>query len=374
MSRAESPDRQAFFRLRHVPAVVLGMALVFALAAWAFLAWTAMPHREARPDKSASTSSGPPPEMAEPLVFAPLAPETAREINAAIPFAALGPAALPFRPAGDVASRGRAIDCLAAAMWYESGEDPTGNLSVGQVVLNRVRHPAFPATVCGVVFQGTERATGCQFTFTCDGALARVPSPATFDRIRTRAAAMFGGSVDPGVGLATHYHTDWVHPVWSAQLEKIARVDTHLFFRWKGAWGGPRAQSMRYAGEEPVVAKIGFLSPLHRLPGGDGESETMALPLPGTGLAGARIDEAKGTIRIAFNPARNGNVQALAAFELCGARDICEITGVLEGMGADAPVVFRYVRDRAKSIERVQWDCTRFKRPTTTQCMTQAAP
>ena len=369
MDLTESPPRH---RLRHVPAVVLGMALVFALAAWAFLAWTAMPRGEA--NRQAKAPAGSPPAMAEPLVFAPIAPDTAREINAAIPFAPLGPAARPFLPAGDIASRGRAIDCLAAAMWYEAGDDAAGNLSVGQVVLNRVRHPAFPATVCGVVFQGQERATGCQFTFTCDGALARVPSPAVFDRIRTRAAAMFGGSVDPGVGLATHYHTDWVHPVWSAQLEKIAQVGTHLFFRWKGDWGGPRAQTMRYAGNEPVVAKIAFLSPLHRAPGEDGAADALALPLPGTGVSGARIDEAKGTIRIAFNPARNGNVQALAAFELCGARDACEITGVLEGMGADAPVVFRYVRDRAKSIERVQWDCTRFKRPTTTQCITQPSP
>ena len=371
MDLTESPRRH---RLRHVPAVVLGMALVFALAAWAFLAWTAMPEPENGAIRQAKAPAGPPPAMAEPLVFAPLAPDTAREINAAIPFASLGPAARPFQPAGDIASRGRAIDCLAAAMWYEAGDDAAGNLSVGQVVLNRVRHPAFPASVCGVVFQGSERATGCQFTFTCDGALARVPSPANFDRIRTRAAAMFGGSVDPGVGLATHYHTDWVHPVWSAQLEKIAQVGTHLFFRWKGDWGGPRAQTMRYAGEEPVVAKIGFLSALHRLPGPENAADVLALPLPGTGVAGARIDEEKGTIRIAFNPARSGNVQALAAFELCGAREVCEITGVLEGMGADAPVVFRYLRDLAKNIERVQWDCTRFKRPTTTQCMTPPAP
>lgn len=371
MDQGDSSTTRRQHKLRHVPAVIGGFAIVFALAAWAILAWTAMPSTQAWPERNPSTPTGPPPEMAEPLVFAKLPPETAREINEAIPFAGLGPPSRPFTPAGDIESRGRAIDCLAAAMWYESGDDPAGNLSVGQVVLNRVRHPAFPATVCGVVFQGSERRTGCQFTFTCDGALGRVPAPSTFDRLRTRAASMFGGSVDPSVGLATHYHTDWVHPIWSGQLVKIARVHTHLFFRWKGDWGGPRAQLSRYAGSEPVMPKIGFLSPLHRLsildPAAD--PQALALPPPGSGAAGAQVDNSKGTIRITFNPARSGNVQAVTAFEMCQDWAYCEITGVLEGAGPNAPVVFRFLRDRAKGVERVQWDCSRFKRPTTTQCM-----
>ncbi|MGJ3626051.1 cell wall hydrolase [Sphingomonas sp. MMS24-JH45] len=84
-----------------------------------------------------------------------------------------------------------------------------------QVVLNRLRHPAFPKTVCGVVFQGAERSTGCQFTFTCDGALARQPSPLAWDRARKVAAAALAGAVYRPVGYATHYHTDWVVPYWS---------------------------------------------------------------------------------------------------------------------------------------------------------------
>ena len=46
---------------------------------------------------------------------------------------------------------------------------------MAQVILNRVRDPNFPASVCGVVYQGAERVTGCQFSFTCDGSLARPP-------------------------------------------------------------------------------------------------------------------------------------------------------------------------------------------------------
>jgi len=355
--------------LRHVLLVLGSLALLAALISWAVLAYTAMPATEPWPEQGARSAPppGPPPVMAEPLVFAELPPDTARAINARVAFAPLGRPASPFRAAGDLASRGRAIDCLAAAMWYETGDDAAGNAAVGQVVLNRLRHPAFPATLCGVVFQGAERSSGCQFTFTCDGALSRLPPRETFDRIRTRAAVLFGGQVEPAVGLATHYHTDWVHPIWSSELEKIARVGTHLFFRWKGAWGGPKGQARRYAGEEPFIVQLAAISPAHQPPLSTAALATAASAPPS-------IDEARGAIHVEFNPLRNGNVQALAAFELCGTRDRCEITGVLAGGDSAAPVVFRYLRDRAARVERVQWDCARFKRPSSVQCMAGTAP
>ncbi|MDE8453312.1 cell wall hydrolase, partial [Klebsiella pneumoniae] len=93
---------------------------------------------------------------------------------ASVPFVeGPNPAARPFRLPGDAPQQARAIDCMAAAVLYEAGDDPVGQRAVAQVVINRVRHPAFPKTICGVVFQGSERPTGCQFTFTCDGALVR---------------------------------------------------------------------------------------------------------------------------------------------------------------------------------------------------------
>src|SRR3546814_2685764 len=102
------------------------------------------------------------------------------------------PAARPVRLAGGAVNLARATDCRAAAAWYEAGDDPSGERAVVQVVLNRLRHPAFPNTVCGVVFQGSERVSGCQFTFTCDGALARVPSEAAWERARSIARAEIG--------------------------------------------------------------------------------------------------------------------------------------------------------------------------------------
>jgi hypothetical protein len=89
----------------------------------------------------------------------------------------------PLQFLGPTGDRDRAIDCLAVAAWYEAGNDFDGQRSVIQVVLNRVAHPGFPKSVCGVVFQGSQRATGCQFTFTCDGSMARRhPSPAAMAR------------------------------------------------------------------------------------------------------------------------------------------------------------------------------------------------
>ncbi|MFX4781967.1 cell wall hydrolase, partial [Acinetobacter baumannii] len=89
-----------------------------------------------------------------------------------------------------------------------------GQQAVAQVILNRVRHPAFPATVCGVVYQGSEHA-GCQFSFACDGSMARRPEPGLWRRAMAVAASALAGQVYAPVGLATHYHTYAVTPAWN---------------------------------------------------------------------------------------------------------------------------------------------------------------
>ncbi|HEX6073589.1 MAG TPA: cell wall hydrolase, partial [Sphingomicrobium sp.] len=115
------------------------------------------------------------PPAPPPLLLKQVAPGEALRVNAAIPVASgPNPAARPFVFAGDKAARARALECLTSAIYYEAGsQDSDGERAVAQVVLNRVRHPAFPASVCGVVYEGSTRPTGCQFTFTCDGSLYR---------------------------------------------------------------------------------------------------------------------------------------------------------------------------------------------------------
>jgi hypothetical protein len=162
-------------------------------------------------------------------------------------------AARPFSLAGASAvDRGRALDCLASAIYYEAAsESDAGQRAVAQVVLNRVRHPAFPATVCGVVYQGSEKR-GCQFSFACDGAMARQPSRSGWLRALAVASAALNGQVFAPVGLATHYHTYAVTPAWNRALVMTDAIGAHFFHRWKGWWGTPAAFAQRYAGGEPL--------------------------------------------------------------------------------------------------------------------------
>ncbi|QPC97863.1 cell wall hydrolase [Qipengyuania soli] len=185
-------------------------------------------------------------------IVSDLAPDDAKARNESVPFADdAPPPAKPFTFRGNGIDRQRARDCLALAAMAEAGSGDEDQRAVMQVVLNRVRHPAFAKTVCGVVFEGSERPTGCQFTFTCDGSLDRTYSDAMWRSARERAQEALGGYVDAKVGSATHYHANYVYPYWSGSLDKIAEVGPHLFFRWRGAWGMPQALSARYSGGEP---------------------------------------------------------------------------------------------------------------------------
>jgi hypothetical protein len=187
----------------------------------------------------------------------------ARLWNAALPFstAPIRPVPPLIAPTTDIEAYSRALDCLTTAVYYEAAsETPQGQAAVAQVVLNRARHPAYPRTVCGVVFQGSERTTGCQFSFTCDGAMARVPSPAGWARARAVASSALNGTVVAAVGTATHYHTDWVAPYWAPKLSKIVQIGTHIFYRWNGAWGLPSAFTGVYSGAEAVIPQMAALA------------------------------------------------------------------------------------------------------------------
>ncbi len=167
-----------------------------------------------------------------------------------------GPAALPFKLLGTAQDRLRASLCLTAAIYYEAGNEPDeGQRAVAQVILNRARHPAYPDTICGVVYQGTERNdTLCQFTFGCDGSMARMPVSLVWNRARRNAQSALLGEVYAPVGLATHYHTLAVNPVWNKALTPTAIVGAHIFFRWPGGAGNPKAFRVSYLGNEPIPA------------------------------------------------------------------------------------------------------------------------
>jgi len=127
----------------------------------------------------------------------------------------------------------RQLDCLSRAVYYEArSEDTAGQLAVAEVVMNRVRDPRFPKSICEVVYQGQYRETGCQFTFTCDGSVRNKPSGIPWDRAKNVALNVMLGLNRPVTNKATHYHTDYVNPYWAPGLVETATIGTHIFYRF----------------------------------------------------------------------------------------------------------------------------------------------
>jgi hypothetical protein len=198
-------------------------------------------------------------------LLAVISEDRARLLNDALPFSKtpIESAAPLLLPKVEAASTGRSsLDCLTEAVYYEAAsESEQGQRAVAQVVLNRVRHPSFPNSVCAVVYQGSERRTGCQFTFTCDGSLRRPAARGLWLRARQIAESALSGRVEASVGMATHYHTDWVFPYWAPNLKKITKVGTHIFYGWTGSWGRraaftETALTEPLAGPDAAAAKI----------------------------------------------------------------------------------------------------------------------
>ena len=194
---------------------------------------------------SAASEEPAPPPVAAPSVPAPAAPLPP-------PVAAATETLLAYHGRTEL-DRLRSLDCLAQAIYYEAGnESEDGQRAVAQVVLNRLRHPAWPNSVCGVVYQGPMRpGGGCQFTFTCDGSLMARPGGESWARARRLAAEALAGYVHARVGESTHYHANYVYPSWAPRLRQTAVIGAHLFYRLPGAWGDAAAFTDAYTGIEP---------------------------------------------------------------------------------------------------------------------------
>jgi hypothetical protein len=148
-----------------------------------------------------------------------------------------------------------ALECLAQAVYYEAALEPVeGRRAVAQVVLNRVRSPLYPDNVCGVVYEGSQRRTACQFSFTCDGSLLRAPMKAPWREAEDIARQALAGHVQASVGTATNYHADYVLPKWAFRLAKIEQIGRHIFYRHHGKWGARAAFTSVYDGRERIPA------------------------------------------------------------------------------------------------------------------------
>lgn len=128
--------------------------------------------------------------------------------------------------------------CLAEALYFEArGETVKGQFAVAEVILNRVQSERFPASACGVIYQGTGKKYQCQFTYTCDGNKEIIAEPRAFERVSKVARAALDGAAPDLTQGATHYHTTSVKPRWSKVYTKTAAIGVHIFYRhtWRTA-------------------------------------------------------------------------------------------------------------------------------------------
>ena len=123
--------------------------------------------------------------------------------------------------------------CLATAIYYEArSESELGQLAVAKVILNRVRDPAYPKTVCGVVYQGAERGRSCQFSFACDGRAEQPRSGPAWQEAKAIANRAMAGEADVKIiSTATHYHADYVQPRWAGTMKRLIKIGRHIFYR-----------------------------------------------------------------------------------------------------------------------------------------------
>ena len=235
-------------------AMALG-AVAIGLLLYGSMARDSSERRSALQGESSTSIKLPPLSLPPPNLLRPLSPDQAVQQNAERPFVNR-----PDTPASrfvlrtDAEDRERALTCLAQAVYYEAaGEGVDGEKAVAQVVLNRMRHPGYPASICGVVYQGADRTSGCQFTFACDGSLLRTPVPSLWTRARKIAEGALSGHVFAPVGHATHYHADYVLPYWADSLDKSVQIGRHIFYRLPSVLGDARSFFQRYAGKEPEL-------------------------------------------------------------------------------------------------------------------------
>lgn len=194
----------------------------------------------------------------------------AASLSAIVPGATMAPPAFAQLAMSTIEDRSQAAQCLALAIAYEAGhESPEGQQAVAEVVLNRVRDPAFPKSVCAVVFAGAMQKTGCQFSFTCDGSLRRRMSDAVLRQAHMMAEQVLDGKLPPLVGDALNYHAAYVAPYWAPGMERVTRIGLHIFYRRRG--GARLAQVASPAPAASVAAPPPVFAPWGLTPAGTGQ-------------------------------------------------------------------------------------------------------
>ncbi len=126
-------------------------------------------------------------------------------------------------------------NCLARAVYFEArGESEMGQLAVAKVVINRTKNPRFPKSICGVVYQGSQRRNSCQFSFACDGHADEIRQPGSWAQAKRVAKKALDGDHSLKNMNAVNYHADYVKPKWSKTLKRVGKIGRHIFYRGEG--------------------------------------------------------------------------------------------------------------------------------------------
>jgi len=128
--------------------------------------------------------------------------------------------------------------CLVEAIYFEGrSEELIAQLAIANVIIERVRLPNYPNTVCKVVrqgryYKGNPIRHKCAFSYWCDGKSERMYNKrAKETAIKVAAMAMNGILVEITLE-ATHYHTRAVSPYWSRheRITYLGSLGSHLFY------------------------------------------------------------------------------------------------------------------------------------------------
>lgn len=122
--------------------------------------------------------------------------------------------------------------CLTQGIYYEArGERSAGQLAVAEVILNRVASNRYPASICGVVFQGA-KSHRCQFSFACmKNVMSRPRNSVAWRKAQRLAHDVLSGKVRNSViGNATYYHAAYVNPYWAPSMVEVAKIGQHIFY------------------------------------------------------------------------------------------------------------------------------------------------
>lgn len=189
-------------------------------------------------DILATAYAPPPADYARVTPFASILTEKSKR-GRFIPPIEKGDHAWAAKPLPARAFSGSEQRCLSAGIYFEArGEPVKGQAAVAQVILNRVRNPSYPGTICGVVYQNKTWRNRCQFSFACDGIRDRVKSPKLWNQAEEVALATTAGKIwFKEVGSSTHYHATYVRPKWAKSMRRVGKIGLHIFYvTYGGGW------------------------------------------------------------------------------------------------------------------------------------------